>query len=157
VRTKGSQRYADREQALPALPPAPFQIDFADLDHTLIGSEEARKDWRTRNIAEQEKRIERICRTAEQINFYISSRKESDLSAPLVREAILFNLESVWRQSHYFKVSLYKGVKDWCNQVRKRPGFENNFDAMPDALIWDLCINEVPQLLKLINTHTLYN
>jgi uncharacterized protein with HEPN domain len=149
-RSEQSQADNRKQSKLNRLPSAPFQVDFADLDEYVLSVQEAQARNELATAADHQVRLSAALRTVEQITQYISTSKEEDLKSALIREALMFNLQQLFRQCHYFELRRYAGAKEWSNRLRAIPGFVQAPESVDAALVWSFCVNEVPAFAKLI-------
>ena len=140
------------EQQLAHLPAAPFNIDFSNFDEYVSPVNEAQASYKIEREAEHRDRLAAAIKTVEVIKQYTSTSKQQDLKSSQLKDALMFNLQQLYRQCFHFELRRCAGVKEWRERLRAIPGFIQNPESVDASLVWSLSVSEAPEFLKLITS-----
>lgn len=137
---------------LAKLPAAPFAIDFSDLDQYLLSLSEAQSSSRTEREEEHQRRLAAAIKTVQVINEYTSAGKQEVVNSTQLRDALMFNLQQLYRHCFHFEMRGCVGVKEWRERLRSIPGFIQVPEAVDASIVWTLAVSQAPEFLKLITS-----
>lgn len=148
----GDHYYQLLGRRLPKLPAAPFAIDFSDLDEHLLSLSEAQASSKIEREEDHQRRLAVAIKTVQVVNQYTSAGKQEVLNSTQLKDALMFNLQQLYRHCFYFEMRGYVGVKEWRERLRATSGFMQNPESVDAAVVWSLSVSEAPEYLRLITS-----